>query len=265
MISAFAVGSGALQEPRYLDAARKAADFILSEMYDADRGILCRRYRDGETGVDGFLDDYSFLAVALIDLYEATFEWGYLERATTLAAKMIELFEDTDRGGFFSTAAGDENLVLRMKDDYDGAEPAGNSMAVWGLLRLAHLTGKTEFRESAERAIEHFSQVLRSAPIGSPQLLLAFDFARSSPKQVILAGEKDDPRVGELAREFRSRFLPYRVVLLADAATRDRLAASLPVLREMAPIDGQATAYVCENFTCQLPATDVKAFGDLLQ
>ena len=265
MISALATGAGALDEPRYLDAARRAADFILSGMYDSESGVLRRRYRDGETGVDGFLDDYAFLVVALIDLYEATFEWRYLERAISLASKMIELFEDAGRGGFFSTAAGDENLVLRMKDDYDGAEPAGNSMAVWGLLRLAQMTGRSEFRESAERAIKNFSPVLRSSPIGSPLLLLAYDFYRSSPKQVILAGEKEDPALGELAGEFRRRFVPYRIALLADRATRSRLEANLPALRDMAPVDGKAAAYVCENFTCQLPVTEAATLAGLLQ
>jgi len=265
MISAFALGSRVLEEPGYLEAAERAADFILTGMYDGETGVLRRRSREGETAVDGFLDDYASFVVALIDLYEASFEWRHLETAAKMAETMIELFEDRERGGFFGAADGDENLVIRLKDDYDGAEPSGNSMAVWGLLRLAQMTGRTEFREAAGRAIEAFSPALRSAPVGSPQMLLAFDFALSTPKQVVFAGEKDDPALEELVRETWKTFLPHRVLLLADRAARERLGASLPALAGMEPVDGKPAVYVCENYTCQIPVTEISELGGLLQ
>ena len=263
MISAFAIGSRVLGEARYREAAERAARFLLDEMYDGETGVLPRRHRDGDTAVAGFLDDYAFLAVALIDLYEATFEWRYLEMAARLARQMIERFEDTGQGGFFSTAAGDENLVLRLKDDYDGAEPAGNSMAVWALLRLAQMTGEAGFRKTAERAVRALSGVLRSAPIGSPQLLVAYDFWRSTPKQIVFAGRRGDPALAELVREAWRRFLPHRVFLFAEPD--GRLAELQPSVRDMEPVDGKPAAYVCENFTCQLPATSVGALSKLLE
>ncbi len=153
MISAFAKAAQVLEEPRYLAAAKRAADFILSRMYQAETGLLLRRFRDGDAAIPGFLDDYAFLIAALLDLYEADFNPERIGMAIRLAVKMRELFEDPAAGGFFSTAAGDHNLVLRMKDDYDGAEPSGNAVALLDLLRLEHITDRPDFREAAERTL----------------------------------------------------------------------------------------------------------------
>ncbi len=265
MISALAVAAQALDEARYLDAARRAADFILTEMYDPTTGSLQRRHRDGETAIDGFLDDYAFLANALIDLYEASFEWRYLETSVALAGELIKRFTDTHKGGFFSTAEGSSDLVLRLKDDYDGAEPSGNSLAVQVLLRLAQLTGRTDFRQLAEKALEHFSATLKGSPVSAPQMLVALDFVRSIPKQIIVAGEPGDESTRALLRATRRQFIPHRLVLLADEASRERLAQWQPTVRDMRPANGKPAAYVCQNFTCQLPVTSLTELEDLLQ
>ena len=128
MISAFAKGAQALGEDRYADAARAAAKFVRDRLWDESRGVLMRRFRDGESAIDGFLDDYAFSILAFLDLYETCFEAADFQFAVRLAERAMELFEDRENGGFFSTSAGAENLVLRLKDDYDGAEPSGNSM-----------------------------------------------------------------------------------------------------------------------------------------
>ncbi|MCX6619828.1 MAG: thioredoxin domain-containing protein, partial [Acidobacteria bacterium] len=145
MISAFALGGRVLNEPGYTAAARDAADFILTRMFDGSTGTLFRRYRDGDAAIPAFLDDYALFVQGLLDLYEASFELRYLEAAVSLTEKQIELFEDRENGAFFSSGAGDQRLVLRMKDDYDGAEPSGNSAAAWNLLRLARITGREDF------------------------------------------------------------------------------------------------------------------------
>ncbi len=155
MISAFAKAGAVLGEQRYGDAARQAADFLAGRMYDAGTGLLLRRYRKGDAAIPGFLDDYAFFTQALLDLYETGFELRDLELAIRLAEKTVELFEDAEHGAFFSTTAGDPTLVMRIKEDYDGAEPSGNSIAVLNLLRLAEITGRADFRLSAERALEH--------------------------------------------------------------------------------------------------------------
>src|SRR5260370_29243446 len=149
MIPSCAQAPQALDEPRYLAAAQRAADFILQQMYNPSTGTLLRRYRDGEAGIHGFLDDYAFLISALLDLYETDFNPQHLEMAVALTGKMRELFEDPTEGAFFTTAAGDDSLVLRMKDDYDGTEPSGNSIALLRLLRLVHITDRRQIRAAA--------------------------------------------------------------------------------------------------------------------
>jgi uncharacterized protein YyaL (SSP411 family) len=264
MISAFALAAQTLGEERYLEAARRAARFILNKLYDPATGILLRRHRDGEAAIHGFLDDYTFLLAGLLDLYEASFEIEYLQTAGRLAEKTIELFEDAG-GGFYSTAEGDDSLVLRLKDDYDGAEPAGNSVAVLGLLRLAEMTGRQTFRRAADRTLEAFSSRLQSMPVTLPQMLVAADFAFSKPKQILIAGSKTEPGTRALVGEVWRRFLPRRILLLVDDESRRALARELPVVEQIQPIAGKAAAYVCEDYTCQLPVNDVARLAELLQ
>jgi hypothetical protein len=252
MISAFAKAAQILDEPRYAGAARRAADFILSRMYE--QGTLLRRYRDGDAAIAGFLDDYAFFAEGLLDLYETEFQKRDLEMAIQLTAKLVELFSDAENGGFFATATGDANLVMRMKDDYDGAEPSGNSIALLNLLRIAHMTGDAKFEKAADDALNGMASRISQQPVAVPQMLVALEYARAAKRQVILAGDADELRA--FLREIRSRFLPHTAVLLADAA---------PESAAYGKLDGQATAYVCENFTCQLPTTDLAKLGELLQ
>jgi uncharacterized protein YyaL (SSP411 family) len=266
MISAFAKAAQALDEPRYLNAAEAAMNFILSRMYDAGTGLLLRRYRDGEAAINGFLDDYAFLIAALLDLYQTSFDPRRIETALTLTNKMRELFEDSAEGAFFTTAAGDTSLVLRMKDDYDGAEPSGNSMALLDLLRLAHITGGAEYREAAQKTLRALGPKMYSQPVAVPQMLVALDYAMAVRREVVIAG---DP-AHELARLFlhqlRSRFLPHTIVLLVDSDdVRARLAKIFPAIADMRQIDGKPTAYVCQDYVCQLPVNDVSKFGELLQ
>ena len=266
MISAFAKGAQALGDETYLEAARRAAGFLLGKMYDAGPGALLRRFRDGEAAIPGFLDDYAFLVSALLDLYETGFELGHLETAVKLAETMTAVFEDREHGAFFSSAEGDGNLAIRMKDDYDGAEPSGNSMAVMALLRLAEMTGRADFRASAERTLEAFATRLAEAPELAPQMAAALQFSRSKPKQVILAGERDAPRTREMIRLLGGQFAPHRTVLLIDSAgTQARLAAWLPAVKDMTRVGGESTAYVCENYACRLPARGLRELGELLK
>jgi len=260
MISAFAMGARSLGEPRYEQAARRAADFVLERLREGD--MLLRRFRDGEAAVNGFLDDYAFFGNALVDLYETCFEWRYLEAALGLADRMRDRFEDRQAGGFFSSAEGAVDLIVRMKEDYDGAEPSGNSMAALLLARLAVMTDRDDLRQSAARTFEAFESRMRAAPVGVPQMLAAWMFTRVKPKLILLAGGDPRPMIETLGR----RFVPNRAVMWLDApAARDRIAAWLPVAANMRADDGRATAYVCENYTCQLPVTDVSQFAELLK
>src|SRR5579864_4613942 len=258
MISAFAKAAQILDEPRYLAAAQRATQFILSRMYDVAAGILQRRFREGESAIHGFLDDYAFFIAALLDLYEADFDPRHLEAAIALTGKMRELFEDPEAGAFFTTAGRDSSLVLRMKDDYDGAEPSGNSVALLDLLRLAHLTDRDEYRHTAARTLDALMPKMSSQPVAVPQMLVALDYSLAAKREVVIAGDLRAEPTRALLHELRSRFLPYTVVLLiAGDTTREKLLPFFPAAAVMTQLDGQATAYVCENYTCRLPTTEV--------
>ena len=264
MISAFALGARVLGDQRFLDAARGAALFVLKHLYRPEDASLLRRFRDGEAAIPGFLDDYSFFIQGLIDLYEATFEPYFLEVALQLSSKMIDLFEDKNRGGFYSSADGDASLVIRMKDDYDGAEPSGNSVAVCALLRLAGLTERPGLREAAMKALAGFSGKLAEQGVAMPQMLVAAMASRFAPHHIVLVGPRDAAmRAMELT--IAQRFLPFTSTILIDSEkTRSMLSPHMPWIAGMKAIDGHATAYVCQNFACQMPVTDVHALAELL-
>jgi uncharacterized protein YyaL (SSP411 family) len=253
MISAFAKGAQVLDDARYMEAAQRAASFILTRMYDAESGVLLRRYRDGDAAIPGFLDDYAFFIGALLDLYETDFDPRHIETAIRLAGKMSELFEDKTGGAFFSTAEGDSRLVLRMKDDYDGAEPSGNAVALVDLLRLAHFTDRSEYREAGERTLAALGSKIAEQAVAVPQMLVGLDYYLAARREVVIAGE-----AREFLQHIRARFLPHTITLLADAAF-------VPWANSMREVEGKPTAYVCQNHTCQLPTSQLAKFDELLQ
>jgi uncharacterized protein YyaL (SSP411 family) len=264
MISAYAKAAQALDEPAYLEAASRAMDFILSRMYDAPTGVLLRRYRDGDAAIPGFLDDYAFLIAALLDLYEADFDPQRIQLAITLAGKMRELFEESAAGAFFTTAAGDASLVLRMKDDYDGAEPSGNSIALLDLERLAHLTDLADFRQTAEKTLGALGPKMAAQPVAVPQMLVAFDYSIAVRREVVLTGARFEAQ--PFLRELRSRFLPHTLVLLVDSEeTRRKLEPIFPAVADMRELNDRPTAYVCQGHVCQLPVNEISTFVELLQ
>ena len=265
MISAFAKGGAVLEEPRYAEAARRAAEFVVSHLYDEAAGTLLRRYREGDAAVPGFLDDYAFFIQGLLDLYEAQFDPRHLALALRLTGVQRERFEDA-AGGFFSTPADAPDLVLRVKDDHDGAEPSANSVAAMNLLRLSRMAVGHEFEDSARRALAAFASRLQQAPMALPQMLCACEFLLGEAREIVLAGEVKTPGMPALLRELHSRFVPNRVVLLVSStAARDSLAAANPALAAIDPAPGRATAYVCRNSTCSLPVSEPAAFAKLIQ
>jgi uncharacterized protein YyaL (SSP411 family) len=217
-------------------------------MYDQQTGILLRRFREGHAAIPGFLDDYAFFVQGLLDLYETDFLGADLSTAIRLTGKMIELFEDSTAGAFFTTSGDDANLVLRIKDDYDGAEPAGNSIAILNLLRLAELTAEERYLHKAEAALRELAARISEQPFGVPQMLAAVEFHLAPKREITLAGVTSHPSFRDMLLEIRSRFLPNTSVL-----------AMWPKL------EGQTLAYVCENFVCKLPVSDRAALSELLQ
>jgi uncharacterized protein YyaL (SSP411 family) len=254
-ISAFARGAAILNQPKYAQAARRAADFLLSTLRLPD-GTLLRRFRDGDAGIAGMLDDYTFLAQGLLDLYECTFEFPYLEAAIAITDKQRELFED-GAGGFFASAHEDATRLMRIKDDHDGAEPAGNSVALMNLLRLHRITGRSEFEQSARRLIAAFQTTLTTQPFGVPQMLAACEFDLAPQREIVVAG----PRPELLARLLWEKFDPNRVVLYADSGT----ARYQPAIAAISARGGAAAVYICENFTCLEPAASEEELRRLLE
>jgi uncharacterized protein YyaL (SSP411 family) len=258
MISAFAKGAQVLQEPAYADAARRSAEFLVARIYDPEKRSLMRRYREGEAAIPAFLDDYACLIEALVDLYETDFDASRLELAADLAGKMRELFEDAESGGFYSSAADDNNLILRVKDDYDGAEPSGNSIAARALIRLAHLTGRDDLRDAAERTLAAFGQRLNASAVALPAMMVALMAFLEPPRHIVIAGRRDE--AADMLAAVRVRFLPWASVLVKTNGEGgpERLAS-------MKPIDGKPTAYICEDFVCRTPVTKVSELEQLLQ
>lgn len=241
MISAFAKAGDILGDETYAAAARRAKDFVVKNLYRD--GVLLRRYHSGDAAIPGFLDDYAFFIQALIDLGDP----AEIALAVELTEKQRALFEDTEHGAFFSTALGDAALILRLKEDYDGAEPSGNSVAAMNLLRLGRITGREDFEKAGLTVLIAFAARINQAPYAAPQLLAAYEFSRNPPKQLVLAGAD----IRAMAREFHSRFLPGFVLIRGKEG--------------MPAIEGKATAYVCENFACRLPVTEAAKLGELLQ
>lgn len=249
MISAFVKGYLVLDERRWLDAAERAWRFIFSTMFNG--GELLRRFCDGEAGIPGFLDDYAFVAQATLDLFEATGNPLYLQRVVELAQQFAR-FEDAQHGGFFSTEAGQSDLVLRVKDDYDGAEPSGNSVATDVLLRLAHLTDGEEYRRSAERALTSFAPKMKSQPTVAPQMACALGRFLTEPEQIVIRCERLDGEAAKLFSEERQRFRPFASVLALTDEASAQLSEIAPFLSTLQR-KGRLTVYACRNFACELP------------
>jgi uncharacterized protein YyaL (SSP411 family) len=257
MISAFAKGAQILGDSAYLDAARRATDFTLDALYSPETGELLRRFRDGQAAVGGFLDDYAFFAQALLDLYETSFNPDLLALAARLAREGFTRFEDTETGGFYSTLSGDADLLLRMKEDYDGAEPSGNSVATCVLLRLAHLTGDEAFAARAERSLRASAPKLNEQPSQAPQMMVALGDWLSEPAQVVIRCSSIDDRIRAFLLERRRRFAPYSVTAVVSDDAVDSLRPVAPFLASLDRTN-DATVYECANFVCQLP----RALGD---
>lgn len=264
MISAFALGARVLNDETLLAAAQSAMGAIITNLYLPGERKLLRRMRGGEAAIDGFLDDYACVAQALLDLYEADFNAPHLVMAMHLTERMRELFEDTKAGAFFSAPEGDESLILRMKEDYDGAEPSGNSIAALTLLRLAAITGRDDFRLCAERTLKSFGQKLSDQPSALPQLMVAWLFLRATPKQVVIAGEAADDATTALLKTAQRFFSPNRILLWKNSQSRETLDSIAPGTRPMEALNGAAAAFVCENFVCQLPVTTAEQLRPLL-
>ncbi|XP_038211974.1 spermatogenesis-associated protein 20 isoform X2 [Zerene cesonia] len=274
MIAGLAHAGQCLEEKKYVEDAINTAKFIKKYLYDSETGTLIHSSYKADDGsivhgdepIMGLLDDYAFLIRGLIDLHEASLDQQWLQWARELQAKQDELFWDHDVGGYFTCCETDKTVVVRLKEDQDCAEPAGNSVACQNLLRLAAHADKTpapeggdKERDMAKKILQAFAKRMQDAPNALPEMISALMLYNDSPTQVLISGRSSDPRTLELVRVVRSRLLPGRVLAVTDPANE-----SPAVLSRIRAAGDAPAAYVCRRYACSLPVTDVKQLEDLL-
>ena len=264
MIAAFAKAGQALEAPAYVEAATKAADFLLRNLRDAD-GRLYKRYRQGQAGLTAHVNDYAYVIWGLLELYEAAFETSYLRAAIDLQHLMLKGFWDEQHSGFFDAAHDSEKLLIRRKSTYDMSLPSGNSVAAFNLLRLERMTADTTFADKAAALFSAFSGELGGSPSSHTMMISALDFALGPSFEVVISGHPGSPDTEAMLSALRQRFLPHKVVVFRPSDMPAPPIVDLaPFTRTQKPLQGKATAYVCQNYICNRPTTDPQAMLNAL-
>jgi uncharacterized protein YyaL (SSP411 family) len=262
MISALARAAQALERKDYEDAARRAALLVLEKL--RPEGRLHRVWKDGVARVPGYLDDHAYMAEALVDLWETTFEPSWLEEGKVLGDRIIEGFLDPAGGGLFYSASWHEELIVRKKDPFDNATPSAAGVAALTFLRLAHLTGDERWRGASEGILRSVGALVERAPMVFGYTLLALDFRLHPPVEIAITGDLASIHARDLLRTARRRLLPNRVVAAAPAPVSAEALRAAPLLEGKEPVDGRSAAYVCRDFSCKAPVTDPRELEALL-
>lgn len=288
MIAAFAIGFRVFGNEEYLQAAKKAADFILSSLYSPEKRLL-HRYRDEVSGIPANADDYAFYIHGLLELYESGFELRYLKAALALNQELIEHFWEPTYGGLFFTADDSETLIFRRKELMDAAVPSANSLELLNLLHLARITGDSELEDLAGRMVTAFSNQARRMPSSYTQFLTGLDFAMGPAYEVVIAGKRGALDTRTMLEELWAYFIPNKVLVLRPELEESKELEESGKIEEsevenevesekrgvgitelaaytkaMVPIEGKATAYVCQGHECRLPTTEIEEMLKLL-
>lgn len=256
MIAALAKGFQVFGDEKYLKAAERAADFILKSLYSPDIRLL-HRYREEKSGISGTADDYSFLIHGLIELYEAGFKLNYLKAALCLNREFLEHFWDPIQGGFFFTADDSESLIFRKKEFADAAIPSGNSIEMLNLLRLSRITADPKLEDRSQGLERAFSNLVGKIPSGYTQFLSALDFGLGPAYQVVITGKHESQDTEHMLEELWAYFIPNKVLVFRPEGKDPEITTLAKYAKEQVPIEGKATAYVCQNYQCQLPTTEI--------
>jgi uncharacterized protein YyaL (SSP411 family) len=263
MIAAFARAGRVLPDAeRYLESATRAAMFLKSRMWGGK--TLLRRYRAGDASIEGYAEDYAYVIFGLLELFQAGGDPQWLEWALALQERQDELFWDPVEGGWFSTTGTDPSVLLRLKEEYDGAEPAASSVSALNLLALAHLTGAEGFSGKAEQVIGSFGARLVSMSRAVPMMLAALSTYHAGMPQIVIVGRAEEDDTRALIDAVRSRYRPTTVTVRVDPAVHADLARLLPWIGMIGMLDGRATAYVCDDFACRAPTTDPETLSSEL-
>ncbi|MCH7934126.1 MAG: thioredoxin domain-containing protein [Gemmatimonadetes bacterium] len=258
-IRALAEAGGALNQPRFLEAAVSGLDFLLGSMREGDR--LRRSYKDGTARIDAFLEDYGGVGNAILSVYEATLEPRWLKEAAWITERVVDLFWDDNDGIFHDGPKDGEVLTVRARDLMDNATPSGNSLAVELLIRSAHLFGEERHRDIANRVLDREAGLMARFPSAFGRLLGALDRTVADPVEIAIVGARDDSRTLELLQAALSPYLPNRTI--AGTAPGEALPYRLPVL-EGRDRGTEPTAYVCERYACKAPVFDAVALAEQL-
>ncbi len=264
MIAAMAQAGRAMDRPEWIRAAERAAQFAWTTLRDPKTGRLHKRSRAGQAGLQGMLEDYAFMSWGLIELHQATQNPKHLSMAKQLADLALEYFWDGAHGGFFMYPSDGEELIVRAKEVYDGAIPSGNSIMLWNLARLERLTGNTLYGERAEQCAKAFSSQVRNAPRAYTQFMVGLDFFLGPTHEIVIAGEAQSKGTRAMLRALSDGFRPRQVVVHRPPGETQILVLA-PYTKAQVPMGGKPTAYVCENFACQAPVTDVAAMLKALE
>ena len=260
MLSGLAEAIKIAPQKAYVESANRTVEFIFSKIFRD--GHLLHSYKDGKAKLLGYLDDYAFLAVGLLDLYETTFDRTQFERAIKLADTMLSEFWDEKDGAFFYTGKSHEQLISRAKPVFDASIPSGNSMATHLLLRLHHLTGREDYLKRAETVLRSYYDAMMSQPFGFAHMLCSLDLYLRKPKEIVVIGNREDTNVAELVSRIHSVYLPNKSLQLAGPD--QSLEKVSPLLQGKTQLDGKPTVYVCHNFTCSAPVTSWEELKSLL-
>jgi uncharacterized protein len=257
MVGAFARAGIVLGEEKYLAAAEKNLRFLREKLWDENSRTLFHRWRDGERDRAQLLEDYACVLSGAIDLYEAALEPGHLDFAVELAEALLAKFYDAENGGFWQSAAGSTDLILRVKDDYDGAEPSGNSVATLALLKLGAITGRKIFTAAAEKTLHFFAHRLENFPQALPFMLHALDFQLQEPRRAVIAGKNDSVEFQELLRAAHSAYQPNKIVLSNSGAVEE--------FAKTSTAKNRAAVFICTGNSCQPPTSEIAEVKKLLQ
>jgi len=258
MIDGLSRAANVLDEPRYRDAARAAADFLLRELRTGE-GRLLHTWRRGTAKLPAYLDDYAALANALVSVYETTFDESYIDEAVGLADQMLLHFADPDGAGFFYTADDHEALIARTKDLFDSSVPSASALAATALSRLGMLCGRREYLDAAETTIQSAAIIIKRAPTAAGQMLLAADMLQGPTPQIAILTEPDHPSTVAALAALRRHFIPNKVLAVRGTSTETRTPYLDPLFDGKQLGDRSPTVFICRDFACQSPVTGLEA------
>ncbi|WP_338418638.1 thioredoxin domain-containing protein [Bacillus pumilus] len=253
MIAALAKAGRVFDAEGAIHMAKQAMSFLETHLVQHER--LMVRYREGDVKHLGFIEDYAHMLKAYMSLYEATFELDWLEKASAIAENMFELFWDKEKGGFFFSGSDAESLLVREKEVYDGAMPSGNSTALKHLLMLSRLTGRQDWLDTLDQMFQAFYVDVSSYPSGHTAFLQGLLSQYATKREIIILGKNGDPQKEQLLQALQKRFMPFDIILTAE--TGQELAKLAPFTKDYKTIDGKTTVYICENYSCRQPITDI--------